>query len=455
MNEAAVLIVEDDANLREALFETLNSDAIPVLTADNGCSALEMISKNRIGLVISDLQMQPMDGAKLLEEIRQRHPALPAVLMTAHGTIENAVEAMRNGAADYLVKPFAASELKLIVGRYFRSESCEAAPTAVDPSTQDLLAIASRVAATDATVTISGESGCGKEVFARFMHQQSPRREHPFIAINCAAIPENMLEAVLFGYEKGAFTGASTAHPGKFEQAQNGTILLDEISEMDLSLQAKLLRVLQEKEIERIGSRKTLHLNVRVLATTNRDLRQYVANGNFREDLYYRLNVFPLHIPSLRERPLDILPLAEQIISRYSAYPTAGVSMADDAKERLLAHRWPGNVRELENVLQRTLILMQGPTITAADLVFEGKTRTLRQDSRQDDLQEGLRNREFQLILDALRAHSGKRDRVAAALGISTRTLRYKLARMRDAGISLPGTYDERAITSTRARGPQ
>ena len=438
MTNPAVLIVEDDANLREALLDTLQSDAMPVLTADNGVSALDVLGKNDVGLVISDLQMEPMDGATLLRNIHDMRPNLPAVLMTAYGTIENAVEVIKNGAVDYLVKPFAAEDLKSIVRKYLRNTDEPDSPVAADPSSRELLRIAERVAGTEATVTLSGESGCGKEVIARFIHERSPRCEQPFVAINCAAIPENMLEAVLFGHEKGAFTGATSAHAGKFEQAQNGTLLLDEISEMDLGLQAKLLRVLQEKEIERIGGRKTIALDVRVLATTNRDLRRFVADGKFREDLYYRLNVFPLHIPPLRERSLDILPLAERILARHRATTGTQVSLTTAAEQRLLQHSWPGNVRELENLLQRSLILLQGQRIDAEDLAFEEFTAAPAV-TDEADLQEGLKNREYQLIIEALQSHAGKRSAVAESLGISPRTLRYKLARMREAGIDIPG----------------
>jgi len=314
---------------------------------------------------------------------------------------------------------------------------------AVDPVSLDLLRVAGRVAATEATVTISGESGCGKEVIARYIHEESPRAEQQFVAINCAAIPENMLEAVLFGYEKGAFTGATTAHAGKFEQAENGTLLLDEISEMDLALQAKLLRVLQEKEIERIGGRKTLTLNVRVLATTNRDLRQYVTEGRFREDLYYRLNVFPLHVPPLRGRKLDILPLAEMSLQRHGEQRSSCVSLAESAQQALLSHDWPGNVRELENLMQRTTILLHGNTINVGDLAFEKGVATVAAATEENGLHQGLLNREYQLIVDALTSNGGKRGAVAEALGISPRTLRYKLARMREAGIEIPGEQYE------------
>lgn len=433
MSQAAVLIVEDDANLRSALFDTLVSDDQPVLTADNGAAALEIIDSSAVGLVVTDWQMEPMDGLTLLEKIREQHPGLPAVMMSAHGTIESAVDVMRSGASDFLVKPFQADELKAVVAKYLQPSDPANTPIAADSATIELLDIARRVAGTDVTVTISGPSGCGKEVFARYIHEQSPRADEPFVAINCAAIPETMLEAVLFGYEKGAFTGAAGAHAGKFEQAAGGTLLLDEISEMDIVLQAKLLRVIQEKEVERIGGRKVIPLDVRVLATTNRDLRQYVADGKFREDLYYRLNVFPLHIKPLNERRGDILPLAELALLRHG---DRNVTLSECARQALLHHDWPGNVRELENLLQRSLILHTGRQLTAADLAFE-VTATPR--AKEAGLGEGLKNHEFQLIIDALTAHKGKRAAVAAALGISARSLRYKLARMRDEGIAIPG----------------
>lgn len=433
MTTPAVLIVEDDANLREALLDTLASDEQPVLTADNGATALEILDRSAVGLVVSDWQMKPMDGLTLLGKIRDRHPTLPAVMMTAHGTIRNAVDVMRQGASDYLVKPFAAEELKSVVNKYIKVQHGTDTPVVADPATVDILHIAERVAKTDVTVTISGPSGCGKEVFARHIHRHSPRKDMPFVAINCAAIPESMLEAVLFGYEKGAFTGATGAHAGKFEQAEGGTLLLDEISEMDIGLQAKLLRVIQEKEVERIGGRQPIALNVRVLATTNRDLRRYVADGRFREDLYYRLNVFPLHIPALRDRRQDILPLAELVLQRCA---DRAVTLSDCAQRALENHDWPGNVRELENLLQRSLILHGGAELTAGDLAFEIENPV---SNDKADLDESLRNREFQLIIDALLAHDGKRSEVAEALGISPRSLRYKLARMRAEGIAIPG----------------
>src|SRR6056297_2217226 len=315
VHETRVMIVEDDADLREALAATLEAAGHGVVTAGCGESALAALDRDTVDLVVSDVQMEPMDGVALLEALRRRHASLPVVLMTAYGTIEKAVEAMRLGAAYYMVKPFEARELVETVGRHLRPTPGSNGPVAGDPTTRVLLKVAERVAASEATVTISGESGTGKEVFARYIHRCSPRAGAPFVAINCAAIPENMLEAVLFGHEKGAFTGATSASPGKFEQAQGGTLLLDEISEMALGLQAKLLRVLQEREVERIGGRRLIELDVRVLATTNRDLMSDVRAGRFREDLYYRLNVFPLQWQPLRARRGDLIPLANHLLA--------------------------------------------------------------------------------------------------------------------------------------------
>ena len=329
---ADVLIVEDDAALREALKDTLELSGHTVLTAEDGSAALTSLDRQDVQVVVSDIQMQPMDGLTLLAEMKSAHPAIPVVLMTAYATIQQAVDAMRDGAADYLVKPFEAEVLISKVVHFLPQGLGEdEGVVAEDPRSRDLLALARRVAESDATVSIGGESGTGKEVLARFIHRHSRRADKPFVAINCAAIPDNMLEAVLFGYEKGAFTGAYKSSAGKFELAQGGTLLLDEISEMDLALQAKLLRVLQEREVERLGGSELIPLDIRVLATSNRDMTREVAAGRFREDLFYRLNVFPLLIPPLRERSADIRPLAEL----QDEYENVAVVVADNKRARI------------------------------------------------------------------------------------------------------------------------
>jgi two-component system, response regulator FlrC len=341
----------------------------------------------------------------------------------------------------------------------------EPQPVACAASSQRLLELARRVAASDCTVLIVGESGTGKEVLARFIHRVSTRSNGPFVAVNCAAIPENMLEAILFGYERGAFTGAHTAHAGKFEQAQGGTLLLDEITEMPLGLQAKLLRILQEREVERLGGRTPIALELRVLATTNRRLREEVAAGRFREDLYYRLNVFPLGIAPLRQRRDDILPVAMQLLGSRSRPGESIPALSADAAQLLLTYPWPGNVRELDNLLQRALILVNGPVITSEHIQFEPApdvplnppaaeevhdvaacavpTPVLAQDSQPADdargsLADSLGQVERDVLLDAVRDGTSTRREIAERLGISPRTLRYKLARLRAAGVDVP-----------------
>lgn len=451
MSHATVLVVEDEPSLRDALCDTLELAGYPVETADDGSEALAKLNNQEIGMVVSDIQMKPMDGNTLLQKIRGSRPELPVLLMTAYGTIENAVGAMRAGAVDYLVKPFEAEALVEKVQQYADSAQSFSgqAVIAEDTRSRDLMNLAQRVAASEATVLICGESGTGKEVYARYIHDCSPRAAGPFVAINCAAIPENMLEAVLFGYEKGAFTGAYRSTPGKFEQANGGTLLLDEISEMPLSLQAKLLRVLQEREVERLGGRSLIALDVRVLATTNRRLREEVAAGRFREDLFYRLNVFPLALPPLRERRADILPLAQCLMGRHLRAGERLPTIAPGAQAQLLEYPWPGNVRELENVLQRALILRRDDQIGAEDLHFEvGEIAPIESpilsavpgeaESPESVLGSDLKSREQRLILQALQSHAGSRKAAAEHLGISPRTLRYKLARMREAGLDIP-----------------
>jgi two-component system response regulator FlrC len=317
------------------------------------------------------------------------------------------------------------------------SDSLE--PVAVDASSRLIVDLARRVAGSTCTVLIVGESGTGKEVLARLIHRASPRANRPFIAVNCAAIPENMLEAMLFGYERGSFTGATNSHVGKFEQAQGGTLLLDEITEMPLALQAKLLRVLQEREVERIGGSEPKLLDVRVIATTNRMLRAEVAAGRFREDLYYRLNVFPLAVNPLRERRDDILPLATHLLQIRVRPGSRIPALSADAAHLLLTYSWPGNVRELDNLLQRALVLVEGSVIEAEHILFEQQpTRLDGAGGSAAALHQTMQRAERDVILEALRAANGSRREVAEKLGISPRTLRYKLARIRSAGIDVP-----------------
>lgn len=435
-----VLVVEDDDVLKDALCDTLTFGGHEAISAANGIEALARANSESVDLIISDVQMDTMDGYQLLRAVKKTRPDLPVVMITAHGAVEGAVEAMRSGASDYLQKPFQAEVLLDMVERFAGSQKQQTDQTniiAVHEKTERLFRIAERVANSDATVLISGESGCGKEVVAQFIHAKSSRSEAPFIAVNCAAIPENMLESMLFGYEKGAYTGAHQSRAGKFEQANGGTILLDEISEMDLALQAKLLRVLQEREVERLGGNKLIPLDVRVLATTNRNLREEVNDGNFREDLFYRLSVFPMSLPTLRERKSDILPLANRILEKSGE--SKNLSLTPDAVKKLEHYDWPGNVRELENCIQRALILCNGSEISALDIEFEADTEISEEISAREGLLDGnLKAMESQTILDALSSVNGSRKLAAEKLGISPRTLRYKIARLKEQGLAIP-----------------
>ena len=476
-----ILLVEDDAGLREALQDTLLLAQYEVLSADSAEQALLLLKQHKVQLVISDVQMQGVSGLTLLKTLREHYPQLPVLMMTAYATVQAAVEAIQLGAIDYLAKPFSSEALLSTVSRYVSAATAgPVEPVVGAASSKQLLTLCARVARTDASVMITGPSGSGKEVLARYIHQLSERSSGPFIAINCAAIPENMLESTLFGFEKGAFTGAINACPGKFEQAQHGTILLDEITEMDLNLQAKLLRVLQEREVERLGGRKTIKLDVRVLATSNRNLQQAVAAGEFREDLFYRLNVFPLSWPALCQRPDDIIPLAQHLLQRHcqhAARPLMQLSAA--AQARLRAYSWPGNVRELDNVIQRALIIAQGDTLSADDILLESDamptlvmlaepapistqsapdndhrensddlvavatpdsaaTASLVCDAQTGNFKSSVHEQEHRIILATMKACANRRKDVAQKLGISDRTLRYKLARMREVGIEFP-----------------
>ena len=445
MSHHKILVVEDDAGLREALIDTLTLAHYQCVEADSAETALLLLKNHRVDLVVSDVQMGGMSGLSLLKNIKNQQPNLPVLLMTAYGTIDDAVQAMKDGACNYIAKPFSPEVLLNMISRYIPlSEINKKSPVVADKNSIELLNLARKVATTEASVMVLGPSGSGKEVLAQYVHNNSPRAKQPFIAINCAAIPENMLEATLFGYEKGAFTGAIQACPGKFEQAQGGTILLDEITEMDLGLQAKILRVLQEREVERLGGRKTINLDVRVIATSNRNLKEAVSKGDFREDLYYRLNVFPLTWLPLAQRVDDILPLAKHLVISYCQ--KNGEQLAEfspAARSKLNAYSWPGNVRELDNVIQRALILHSNHVIDANDLMIENFETASVNETEQvvvpdDKLGSELKLQEHQIILDTLQACHGSRKAVAERLGISPRTLRYKIARMRDSGIQIP-----------------
>lgn len=490
-----VLVVEDDNNLREALTDTLQLADYGVIPVNSAEEALKQLATGQdIRMIVSDVNMGGMSGHDLLKQVKQEYPQIPLMLITAYASIKESVDAMKQGAVDYLVKPFAPQTLVETVARHLGvAQFSGDEPVAEASSSRQLLLLAKRVAQSDSTVLIVGESGTGKEVLARYIHDHSPRRNQPFIAINCAAIPENMLEAMLFGYEKGAYTGAHASTPGKFEQANGGTLLLDEISEMDIGLQAKLLRVLQEREVERLGARKTIKLDVRVIATSNRDMRSEVVAGKFREDLYYRLSVLPLQWAPLRDRIEDIVPLADKILQKHALKQNRrGVSLSMSAKQLLMTYSWPGNVRELDNIMQRALILQTGRSIEAEDLGLDAngayqqnpgnysQKPNLLQAAQalqsgiqgypqpvastpfavsgvhEDDaitlvsnvpvhhsslnnpaLGNDLKQREYEIIMNTLRIERGSRKNTAERLGISARTLRYKIARLKEEGYQI------------------
>ncbi len=448
-----ILVVEDDADIRDAVSFTLETAGHKVVAVGDGPAALVVLERGGFSLVISDMRMDPMNGLELLDAIRAAYPQLPVILMTAYGDVGTAVAAMRAGACDFLLKPFEPAMLLEQVRHYAARPPEGSDMVAEDARTREVLALAQRVAETDATVLLTGESGTGKEVFARFIHRNSRRTDKPFIAINCAAIPENLLEATLFGYEKGAFTGAQTAQAGKFEQADGGTLLLDEISEMPLVLQAKLLRVLQEREVERVGGKKPVSLDLRVLATSNRDMLAEVRAGRFREDLYYRLAVFPLAIPALCERPADIVPLARHFLTLHGKRLGKQARLSPDAAAILAAWHWPGNVRELENTVQRAVILARGDIVEAVEMrlclpqmaeipIVEAPAQiptpapaAVEIVAGEDAKPSNMKELERQHILETLKSVGGSRKLAVQKLGISERTLRYKLQQYRDEGV--------------------
>lgn len=421
-----VLVVDDDNHMRIALKESLVRAGYNVALAEDGKTAMTEIDRNIFDLVITDVKMPHLSGIDLLKAIKESSPFMPVILMTGYGTVQDAVKVIKEGAYDYILKPFNTETLYSVVKRALGVKNGKIVYSS--RAMKEVLLKAERVAGSDATVLVLGESGVGKEVISKYVHEKSDRADMPFVAVNCAALPENLLESELFGYEKGAFTGALARKPGKFELADKGTILLDEVTEMDLRLQAKLLRVLQEKEVEAVGSRYPKKIDVRVIATTNRDIVKTVCEGKFREDLYYRLSVFPITIPPLRDRREDIAPLVGHLLKKHSRGMDIGVN--DETMQYLEARHWKGNVRELENVIARACILSNGSVITMSHI---GEAQPL-----QDMAVGSVREMETKLIIDALRSVKGNRTRAAAILGITVRTLRNKINEYRTMGIDIP-----------------
>ena len=454
-----ILLVEDDTDLREAISVTLRLGGVEHQAFECAEDALPAIDPEAEQMLVTDFRLPGMNGLQLLAQARERHPQLPVVVMTAYADTQLAVQALKGGARDFLIKPFMPQQLLEVIARHHPSPrtaktGTEAEIIAADPAILAVKNRCERVAGTGATVLLTGESGVGKDVFAKQIHQLSDRRNKPYVAINCAAIPENLLESTLFGYEKGAFTGAAKAQPGKFEQANGGTLFLDEIGEMPLELQAKLLRVLQDQVVERLGSLRSIHCDVRIVAATNQDLQQRVKDSKFREDLYFRLAVFPIRIPPLRERKNDILPLAEHFLVRYGrTMGRQGLKLSPASQNDLANYPWPGNVRELENAIQRALLLSDGEMIEPADIELHGSQvpaqtaspapptaldgTALAYVSDQESTASGAQDMdsiEREHILKVLKQVGGNRKEAVNILGLSERALRYKLKAYKEAG---------------------
>jgi len=467
MSIQRVLIADDDSLSREFLSEACRTFGLEVEAVSGSEQALERLRRGGIDLLLTDLRMPGLNGVDLVKTITREMPEIPAVLITAHGTVETAVEAMQAGAADFIIKPCSPQTLDVVIKRldrtrrleseneYLRSEVGLGHPNEVVGASkpmQEMLRTAERVAGSKGTVLITGESGTGKERVAQYLHHKSPRANGPFIRVNCAALSEQLLESELFGHERGAFTGAHKRREGRFELADGGTLLLDEIGEISPALQAKLLRVLEEEEFERVGGTTTLKVDVRVIATTNRDLPEEVAQGRFREDLYYRLHVLPLHIDPLRERVEDVLPLAKLFVTQYATASGIPVpSLSPEAEKRLTEWHWPGNVRELENVIHRAVVLVEGSTIEADHLNFQLMPRqsarpkfTLVTDKGHYlgaiSASSPLANRpladlEREAILCTLEATRGNKTEAARRLQVTARTLSNKMKLWRQLGL--------------------
>ena len=443
---ARVLIVEDEEKLRRVLELQLKGagyDVEQAGTAEDGARLADTAD-----LILTDLRLPGMNGLQLLSKLRDQNLHTPVIVMTAYGTVETAVEAMKAGAADFLEKPFSLEHLlarvtKALEIRSLRDENRKLREelgaryefdnlVGHSAAMQEIFATVDRVAPTRATVLLAGESGGGKDMIARAIHHHSPRRDKPFVKINCTAIPENLMESELFGYEKGAFTGANASKPGKFEQADTGTVFLDEIGDVPASVQVKLLRVLQEREFERLGSNRTRQIDVRVIAATNVDLRAALEQGNFREDLYYRLNVVPVNVPPLRDHKEDIPFLAEYFVKKLARDLGSGVtSISADAIRRLIEYHWPGNVRELQNVIERSIVLCSCETLEAADIKLDTAPRA-RVPSGELSLPEGMSLDEYEqaIIRDALKRANGNKSQTARLLGLTRNALRYRLTQM-------------------------
>jgi len=449
-----LLIVDDEQNIREGIRQYLSSLKLRVFTARNGIEALEMLQEKEYQVVVADIKMPDLDGIELLKKIKDSYPDIEVIMLTAHATIETAVEAMRLGAHDYLEKPCDPERLNKLVSRIFKTKTLEeenkALKEKLEDRVDDLLGKSSpmhqvfkmirQIAPSKASVLITGESGTGKELVAKAIHNLSSRKDKPFIRVNCAALPETLLESELFGHERGSFTGAIKQKKGRFELADGGSILLDEVNEMDSNVQVKLLRVLQEREFERVGGTQTIRVDIRVLAATNRDIEQFVREGKFREDLYFRLKVIKIQVPPLRDRLEDIPFLTErfvQDICRENNKEPIGIS--PEVIRVFLSYPWPGNVRELRNVLEGMVVLAKGDSLTLNDVPFEITSAESKREIKLK-MNTSLYDAEKEIIVRTLETNGGNRSQTAKVLGIGRRTLIRKLQQY---GISSPADSSE------------
>jgi DNA-binding NtrC family response regulator len=442
----AILIVEDEAKMRRLLELNLGEQGFTTHAVANAEAGLKLLGQERIDLVVTDFRLPGMNGLEFLQAIKRANASLPVVMMTAYGSVESAVEAMKMGASDYVLKPFSLEEMTLVVRKELDAHNLREENRSLrealgqryqykniiarSAEMQAVLATVERVAPTNATVLLGGESGVGKDLVARAIHEHSNRKSGPFVKINSTAIPENLLESELFGYEKGAFSGATSSKPGKFELADKGTLFLDEIGDVPAATQVKLLRVLQEREFERLGGTKTLKIDVRLIAATNRDLRAALEDGSFREDLYYRLNVVAIDIPPLREHKQDIPELVQFFLQKFGAEAARPVKTITPAAMKLLVEfHWPGNVRELENVMQRAVTLARGEVLDVDDIHLD---RPHAANNSAPVLPPGmtLEQWEQEIIREALRQANGNKSQAARALGLSRNALRYRLSQM-------------------------
>jgi two-component system response regulator AtoC len=447
-----ILVVDDEANMRVVLKAMLKKQGYEVETAGDGIEALGILKRRDISVLVTDLRMPHLDGMSLLERVVRTYPSVPVIIITAHGTVATAVDALKKGAFDYITKPFEQDELKNVISKAIKTKVLneeELTMTLDEIDRQNIIGgsesmakifdIIKKVALTTTTILVTGETGTGKELVAEAIHRNSPRRNNPFIKINCSAIAENLMESELFGYEKGAFTGAVGSKPGRFELAHKGTLFLDEVGEVPKEMKVKLLRVLQDQEFERVGGINTIKVDVRLVAATNRNLLQEVKEGRFREDLYYRLNVMPIHIPPLRERKDDIPPLTEYFIQKFNRKLDRQVKSVDsDVMELFYDHDWPGNIRELENLIERLLLMAQGETITMKEvpaellLAIEAREATegeISEKSFKNIIKEKTEEVEKKLIIKVLGECEGNISKAARQLGLSRRGLHLKLAK--------------------------